>query len=1069
MPSSASELVGRELELSQLEEALAEGSRGKTHAVLVGGEPGIGKSLLVAHAAELASRGGSTVAWGRCWEAGGAPGYWPWVQALRTLVANLPTDVREFAPDSPLFDVLPEIGRPEPLAARPSADPEAARFRLFDDLVRLLAGFAARRPVILVLEDLHAADAPSLLLLTFVVRSLGEANAVVLGTYRDVELDADHPLSATLGELRREPSVRWLDLTGLPPEHVARLAGALAGTRIPIAVAGLIHAETDGNPLFVGEVVRLLAPKGVLTSLEGASGLRAVLPGGVRSVIGRRFESIPPVDREILGAASVLGRDFDIHLVAEISERPLDDVLVAIDAARAASIVEPIGPDARERFAHSVIREVLYEDVPDGRRRDLHRRAAEALESIAGAEEARLDEIANHHFRSLPGGDARRAVEAADRAAGRALRLLAYEEAARLYGIALRALEHAGGDRGRRCELLLALGDSLARAGDLDGARDAFRRAADIAVEEGLPALQARAALGYGGRFVWEAGRGDPHLRRLLHEALANLPEANVELRARVLARLAAGPMRDDLDRSVRDRMSREAVDAARRLGDARTLAYCLDGRYSAVWWADNLDERISIADELMRAARDAGEPERALQGHHYRCVARLELADLAGFEADLRAQERLADELRQPVHRWYAVMVRTMAATLQGRLDDVDRLLDECYDLGLRAHGRIMEGYRALQLHALDRERGRGAVSLDRLAEAVRAFETYVVLRCAHAQTFADTGLLDDARSIVEELAPDRFAAVPRNEEWLYALCLLGDVAADTKDEGRAATLLELLDPFERRVAVSPVNACSGAVARVTGRLAWTIGDRERASASFATALEVNDAISARPWMARTTLDHADVLLDEGTPQAVERAAALARSVLDLPPTPALVERATMTLSRAGGSPTVSRAFLFTDIVASTVLLEAIGDEAWQHLRSWHDRTLRLAFDEHGGEEVDHAGDGFFVAFASARDALACAITVQRALEEHRQSTGFAPRVRIGVHAADATLDPHGYAGLGVHTAARIGALAGPGEILASAATVASVPGATGVDPREVDLKGVSEPITVVRVPWSS
>lgn len=1069
MPSSASELVGREQELSQLEEALAEGSLGKTHAVLVGGEPGIGKSLLVARAAEIASRRGSTVAWGRCWEVGGAPAYWPWIQALRTLVANLPTDVRALAPDSPLFDVLPELGRAQPSAARPSADPDAARFRLFDDLVQLLAGFAAGRPVILVLEDLHAADAPSLLLLTFVVRSLGEANVVILGTYRDVELDADHPLSGTLAELRREPSVRRLDLEGLPPEQVARLSGALAGTPISNAVARLIHAETEGNPLFVGEVVRLLAPQGVLSSLERASGLRAVLPGGVRSVIGRRLEAIPTVDREILGAASVLGRDFDVHLVVEISERPLDHVLESVEAARAASILEPIGADARERFAHSVIREVLYEDLPDGRRRDLHRRAAEALEGAAEPEEARLDEIAYHHFRSLPGGDARRAVEAADRAGARALRLLAYEEAARLYGIALRALEHTAGDRRRRCELLLALGDSLARAGDADGAKDAFRRASEIAAEEGLPALQGRAALGYGGRFVWEAGRGDPHLRRLLQDALATLPEADVELRARVLARLAAGPMRDDRDRSVRDRMSREAVDAARRLGDARTLAYCLDGRHAAVWWPDNIDERIAIADELIRAAVGAGEPERALQGHHYRCVAGLERADLAGFETDLYVQERLADELRQPVYRWYVVMARTMAATMQGRLDEADRLLDECYELGLRAHGRMMEGYRALQFHALDRERGRSAVSLDLLAEAVRAFDTYVVLRCAHAQTLAETGLLDDAKRILDELARDRFEAVPPNDEWLYALCLLGDVAADAKDERHAATLLELLDPFERRVAVSPVNACSGAVARVTARLASTIGALERATASFATALEVNGAISARPWMARTTLDHADVLLDEGTPEGVERAAALARSVLDLPPTPALVERATRTLSRAGGSPTVSRAFLFTDVVASTALIEAIGDEAWHHLRSWHDRTLRRAFDEHGGEEVDHAGDGFFVAFASARDALACAITVQRALEEHRRATGFAPHVRIGVHAAEATLDPHGYAGLGVHTAARIGALAGAGEILASVATVASVPGATGVDPRDVDLKGVSEPITVVRVPWSS
>jgi class 3 adenylate cyclase len=162
-----------------------------------------------------------------------------------------------------------------------------------------------------------------------------------------------------------------------------------------------------------------------------------------------------------------------------------------------------------------------------------------------------------------------------------------------------------------------------------------------------------------------------------------------------------------------------------------------------------------------------------------------------------------------------------------------------------------------------------------------------------------------------------------------------------------------------------------------------------------------------------------------------------------------------------------VSRAFLFTDIVASTQLLEAIGDAAWESLVSWHDRTLRALFGAYDGEEVDHAGDGFFVAFRDPRAAVACAVAVQRALDDHRSTHGFAPEVRIGVHEAEATYTGEEYRGLGVHTAARIAAAAGPGEIVASEETARAADATLLDTPREVALKGLEQPVSIAHLSW--
>jgi hypothetical protein len=424
-----------------------------------------------------------------------------------------------------------------------------------------------------------------------------------------------------------------------------------------------------------------------------------------------------------------------------------------------------------------------------------------------------------------------------------------------------------------RCELRLALGDAQARAGAFPAAKDTFLSASDLARTSRTPEQLARAALGYGGRFVWEAARGDRHLVPLLRDALAALGKEDSLLRVKVMARLAGGPMRDEMEREPRDAMSRQAVEMARRLGDPATLAYALDGRYAAVWWPENLEDRLAIATELIQAAEEAGDKERALQGHHYRCLARLEQGDMPGVYADAGAKARLAEELRQPAQEWYVVGVRATLATFEGRFADAEALIPRAFALGQRAHGWMASVYNTLQWYALRREQARLSEVEERLQQTARDFPTYLVLRAVLAQLQMELGREDAAREIFETLAADDFAGVPRDDEWIICLCLLADVAESLGDAPRAEVLYGLLLPYAGRNALSNPDNCIGSVSRSLAILAALTRRWPEAARHFEDALAMNARTNARPWLARTQCDYARLLLTRDTPGDRERA----------------------------------------------------------------------------------------------------------------------------------------------------------------------------------------------------
>ena len=381
--------MGREAELAELHHGLDEALAGRGVLFLLVGEPGIGKTRLAEEVVRRARSRGACVLVGRCWEAGGAPAFWPWVQSLRSYVEQSEPDALRAqlaAGAADVAQIMPELRELFPDLPEPSMEAEGARFRLFDATVRFLKSAAAVRPLVLVLDDLHAADEPSLLLLRFIAGEVGGSRMLIVGTYRNVDPTVRDPLASTLAELAREQVTRRIALGGLTEADVARFVELDAGA---IPVPGLIaalHAETEGNPLFLGEVVRLLAAEGRLADVDTRTLWTLGIPQGVREVIGRRLGRLSAECIRVLTLASVLGRDFGLDALSTLSELPGNELLDALDEAVAARVVTA-APEAhgRLRFAHALIRETLYDGLTTPRRVQLHRRAGEALEAFYGA------------------------------------------------------------------------------------------------------------------------------------------------------------------------------------------------------------------------------------------------------------------------------------------------------------------------------------------------------------------------------------------------------------------------------------------------------------------------------------------------------------------------------------------------------------------------------------------------------------------------------------------------------------------------------------------------------------
>ena len=820
--------VGRETPLAALVSAVQAAELGERVLALVAGEPGIGKTRLVR---EAVSRVSSPVLWATCWDGEGAPAYWPWSQLLRALFA----DGADGAGDGGGFGPQPGPGQLSVLLGDAPA-PEVsvgARFRLFDAVAGAFAEASRRRPIVVVIEDLHWADEASVQLLELLAHDSRPRRLAVIGTYRQAAVTAGGPLADRLGELVRDGV--HLSLGGLGRRDVEILVGSV--TRQGVDVAGLVPLllrKSGGNPFFLQELLRHVDAEG---SFAATADVASPVPGGVRAVVARRLGGLSAATREVLAGAAVMGAEFDPLVLAPATGRSGDDLFAALDEAVSAGLVTTHGDGGRFAFVHAIVREVLYEGLSLAERAATHRRVAEEIERRYG--DARLAELAHHVLQGAGPGD-ERAVDVAVRAAKRSLAGLAYEDAAAWYRRALAALRSGPHDNGREAELLLHHGETHLWAGDLPAARHAYEQVATIARARHDAELLARAALGLGTGFGgFEVKLLDPVQVELLEEALGALGPERSPLRAWVLARLSVALSFIGDDDRRRD-LSEQAVATARAVGDLAALGYALAGHCDAIAGPDHCETRLAESSEVVRLARQVPDRQLELLGRRLRLVALLETGDVAEADAEIERFALVADGLRQPLYRWYVPLWRGMRALMRRDLDEAAKRRAEAEELGEMAHSDNAFALTFTQWWVQERYEGRCVEAGRAMAEALGDSDHSgpPITVGPRAVAALQTGDTLKARVLLEQWVEAGLHERLQDSEWLPEAAQKAEAAVVAGSLSVAETLYGQLRPYAHRFCVEGIGAAfTGSVAWYIALLARFLGHDEEAAGYEAQA----------------------------------------------------------------------------------------------------------------------------------------------------------------------------------------------------------------------------------------
>ncbi|MGI9184091.1 MAG: ATP-binding protein [Solirubrobacteraceae bacterium] len=888
---AAATMVGREAELAKLERwtrgaAQSPDARGE-RLMLLSGDPGVGKTRLLAEVAGRAHAAGALVLAGRATDESLVP-FQPFLEALGRYVETVSlAELRVVAhrPGSELSRLLPELRRRLPELPPPEdGDADTERYRLFEAVVDLLRELSASAPVLIVLDDLHWADRPTLTLLRHLARASRTGSVSILGAYRAAERWSEG-FGAALAGLRHERLLRQLDIEGLSEPEALRLVGLCVGRPPSAEFSRALYQETEGNPFFIEEIVRHLTDAGIEAHTAGAHELHAIgLPDDVREVISRRLDRLSDDTVETMRVASVIGRDFGALLLERVlgldEERFLGSLEESLDAGL---VSEHPSIPGRYSFAHALTRETLYGSMSTERRARLHRRVGLALEGDDS--EAHTNELARHFTRAAQAQDAERAIRYAVAAGEQAAGMLAHDQAAEHYENALSVLQRfTPGERRRRCQLLLELGEARVRSGERPRAWGVFREAATLAAELGDPDSLARAAIGASRRFVQPPGVVDEELIALLQQALDQSPSEPTVTRVRLLNCLSAAlyfsPRREEMRR-----LSDEATAIAAQLGDLRGVALAAAARRRAYWGPGHLGRRLADSTELLRTAREAGDLELTLQGHAWLVVDLLEAGDRTAVEAQIDAFTAGASDLREPLFEWQITVWQAMRSLLAGQLEAAEGLAAEALSFGVRSEGVTAPQYYAIQIIAIRREQGRIAELESSVRGLGEANPGRLAWRAGLAMLLSETGRTQEAQAELDRLAADDFGDIPRDGDWLITVTLLADAAVALRDGERARLLYELLLPQQRtNVVVGLAAVCLGCTARYLGRLALTMGDRAGARAHLELAQRSNEALRAPIELAHTRLDYALVVEERSQARALVAAAASVAAELGLP-----------------------------------------------------------------------------------------------------------------------------------------------------------------------------------------
>ncbi|HLF09172.1 MAG TPA: protein kinase [Dehalococcoidia bacterium] len=872
--------VGREAELRQLQSAFDGAMSGQGALAMVVGEPGIGKTALVDQLATYVSlRGGRTLV-GHCYEEGSLSlPYLAFVEAMRSYVLTrepdaLKSDLGTGAAD--VARIVSDIRDRVNVELRSPGDPEDDRWRLFQSVTSFLRNASQVQPLLLVVEDLHWADRGTLDLLLHVARNLQGARLYVVGTYRDVEVDRAHPLSSTLAELSRATSFNRIRLRGLTIDEVQRMISNIRGQEVPWARAEMYYRQTEGNPLFIQELLRYLVEEGVVVREGGRYALadpnqpEAGVPEGLRDVIGKRLSRLSAECNRLLSVAAVIGRDFNLqtlHVVANASE---EAVLSGLEEAIRVGVLEErsrLGA-VSYRFAHAFFRQTLYEEMIAPRRLRLHQEIARALEAEYGARrEDHAAELAEHFANSTDKADLTKAVQYGEKASQRAMSVFDYGEAVRLLERALAVQEVLDpDDNAKRCDLLLALGEALMPAGEPQRvceelAEEAFslaetlgdQRRASRACQVALDGIQR-----YGASIMW----GAAVRRRWVERAGRNAAPGTAD---RVRADVAmAGVLMSQGRHAEAWAMRVPSLDAARELNDPELLFFTALSILGNPRPPRREALAFELANEFAQAPRD-GVTGPTLGGVLFGAAcAFLQHGERNHAEDLFRQLSELATRTQEAQLALRPFTSEAIIATLEGDLERAVRvsqqLVERADELGAPVAGRVNAIPANYALFCM----GRGEEVLARRGAAI---ETAGVEPSAASESqtvwlLAQLGRLAEAGDVLGNLMRDRNINPENNQLSTANLLNLLQAAVLLRETEAAKVLARLLENVRSfSWSTRDTNVCP---ARLLGAAAALLGHPRHARDYYREAIEACAKLRFRPEIALTRLQLAELLLEE-------------------------------------------------------------------------------------------------------------------------------------------------------------------------------------------------------------
>lgn len=858
-----SPFVGRSTELAKVEEALADAVSGSGSVVLITGDPGIGKTRLAKQISASASSRAFKVLWGRCWEGGGAPALWPWIEVIREYSqdvdeAALRADLGPHA--SHLAALVPELAERLGVSPVAMAEGEAAKFLMFDAVTSLLRTASSVSPLLVVLDDLHSADASSLLLLQFLTHRIGQSSVVVIGGYRNRQPD----LGTKSAELLADVATRavLLELSGLGSHETDEFVREVTGKDVPEDLVQTIHEKTAGNPLFLDEVLRTL---GALPANGDLTAVSIRIPNHLREQIRRRLESQSDELLGALGAAAVIGREFDISTLSLATDISEGELVHQLEIAEKAGVVtlESLG---RYSFVHVLFQETLYEQLPTSMRMELHLRVARVLEQ-SHDEKTAAAQIASHYVRLMSAGHAGEARTWSRRAGEAAMRASAFEEAARHFDEAIQTVTFEAVSSDEHVDLVMKLGRALRSAGEGDRARTTLRHAVELAREFKLPEALANAVLDFTPA-LGSINPADREMLDLVDEALDLLGDTDSEFRALLLCRWCS------LTQWVHDKEE----ERQQRLAEAKSLAQDLQApSLQTVAALVELQVQETLPDESMiqgaqavqRLADESRDGDLILEAQSHLIYRRLLLGDRKLAREELGTYARLSEESSSPFHRWQWRMLEACQLLVDGELDQSLSLSAEALQLASSAPIYDPAIYWAAQrgcYWTVVRDPEWFSQFLPLMELAIHQFPTQALPRLGFAHFHSYQGQHEEAHKWLDTVGPSPVDALTRDLRWLGCMCLLGEIAFHLELPDVGARVAEELEPYGGCAAFQGRGVLFWGIPRLSAAAgAAAAGLTERAEVLFEQALRFTATIGARPHQAHAHYYYGAFLAKQG------------------------------------------------------------------------------------------------------------------------------------------------------------------------------------------------------------